>query len=95
MQFQFIQSYLLVDNEEKNNFGVYLPEYNDYIKSLIYELYEYQQGVLRRHPHRTSDTVPIYQLIYHLTLEITHRVTLGRVETSHALKEQLHWARIL
>lgn len=53
MQFQFIQSYLLVDNEEKNNFGVYLPEYNDYIKSLIYELYEYQQGVLRRHPHRT------------------------------------------
>lgn len=47
MQFQFIQSYLLVDNEEKNNFGVYLPEYNDYITSLIYELYEYQQGVLR------------------------------------------------
>lgn len=86
---------LTTKEKRKKNFRVYLPEYNDYITSLIYELYEYQQGVLRRHPHHISDTVPIYQLMYHLTLEITHRVTLGRVESSHVLKEQLHWARRL
>lgn len=88
---------MLDDNEDERGENETLANISLYaiITLQSHKLNEYQQDMLRQHPHHTSDTVPIYQLMYHLTLEITHRVTLGRVETSHALKEQLHWARRL
>lgn len=57
-------------------------------------LYEYQQDVLGRYLHLTSNTVPIsYMLLYPCTPQKKHRVTLEKVGTSPVPQEQLQWAK--